>query len=322
MPSPNQVNVSQALQAFAAGYSNGAYFADQVCPIAKSDTIDGTIFTKAKKHIAMQYEDLMGPKSRPAEVSYAQSSTTYSCVARGLMGWLPYSVLDNAADPLKPRESTAGLVLNDLTLQEEIRVATALQTTGNYASTNTSAAAATWANEATGTPVKDIQAMIAACAPGDAGTTKLVMVLALEAAQALARHPQVMSLRAGGGTRSGVVAMDELAGMFGIDEIFVSDAIKQTANDGQTATFSRVWDATKAVIVRIPKTEPNGVNDLSLFACRPRWFGANNMPFEAVEWDDPLVGPGKGSLGIKISHWTAAVKVVQNDMGYCLTGVT
>lgn len=322
MPTPSQVNVSQAVSAFAAGYSNGKYVADLVCPVIPSATISGTYFTKAKKDIAMQYEDLLGPKSAPAEVSYAQSSTSYTCLARGLMGWVPYSLIDNAADPLNPRLSTASTVMTDLALQEEIRVATLLLATASYALTNTSAAAAKWTDEASGNPVKDIHTMIAACAPGDADKTKLVMILALEAAQALSRHPSILSLRAGGATKSGVVSMEEISPMFGLDSIVVSDAIKQTANDGQTATFSRIWDATKAVVVRIPKNEPNGVDDLQMFASRFRWNASNNLPFEAVEWDDPKQGPGKGSLGIKISHWTSSPAVVQNDMGYCLTTIT
>lgn len=321
MPSASQVQVSVPISAFASGYKNDGFIAEQVCPVIKVELPKGTYFAKSKLDVTSAYDDLAGEASEPSMVDYATAQVPFVTLDRMLGAYIPWKLIDAAQDPLKPREAYAANVMQRLLLKQEIRVATLLQTAANYATSCQFTAGAKWTDEVLGDPIKDVQLMIAAISPGEPGMTKLSMGLGLEAAQALSRHPRILGLRSGGGQKAGVASMDEIAGYLGLDEIIVSDVQKNTAARGLAGVFARVWDTTKAFVVRIPKTTPNYEDNLSLFSCMFRWSSPNQMPFVAVEWDEPKRGPGKGSLGTKLSHSTLEA-IVQNDMGALTSVVT
>lgn len=321
MPSVQSVQVSIPVSAFASGYSNNGFMANSLFPVIEVPNRKFTYFSKAKLDVATVFEDLMGPSAEPATVDYATTQTAGEVKDRGLMAYVPWAVIDNAQDPLKPREAYAANIMQRLLLAHEYRVQQVLHTSGNYASANTAAATAKWTDTTNGDPIKDIQAALAAISPGDPGMTKLVLGLGLEAWQALSRHPSILGLRPGGGQTGGVAAPDEIAKYLGLDQIVVSDVVRATNARGAAAAYSRLWDVTKAVVVRVPKATPTMEDNLSMFGCAFRLNQPSQTPFIAVEWDEPKRGTGKGSLGLKITHSTIE-SVVQNDMGFLLTSVT
>lgn len=325
MPAATSVQVSAPLSAFASGYENSEFIADKMAPVVMHDKIDGTIFQYARADQAEEDDDHLGPQSEAAVVDYEQSNTTFRLKARGLKAIVPYALIDAADDPLDPEVRKAQTVMQRLKLKQERRVATQLMTTTNYASANRLTATAPWTNTTSSDPVKDVHAAKAKLAGSGStdmlGLTKIVMGMGLEAWQALSRNPKLLGYRGGGTLTSGTGSPAEIAQLLGVDEIWVSGAEYNTAARGATPVYARVWDITKCALVRVPKTEPRGVDGLSLFSCQIRWNGANQFPWEAVSWDDPDKGPGKGSKVIKISHWTTE-KIVQDDSGVILSTVT
>lgn len=321
MPTSQSVHVNAALSAFASGYQNSGFIADKTFLVIPSDKPTGTYFSKSRADVATIFEDGMSDTSSAAVVDYATSQTEFTLVARGLKSFVPYVVIDAADDPLRPLEEYGATVLQNLNLAHERRCAVIAMTTTSYVAANRLTAGAVWTNETTSTPVADVQSMVAAISPGDPGKTKLVASCALEVAQALAKHPSVLGLRGAVSKEDGQAVADEIAKKLMLDELNISDVTYNTAIRGQTASYSRVWDATKFCVHRVPRVTPSMDNAASMFGCSFRWQGPNNMPFEAVEWDDPDRGPGKGSKVIKISHWTLGAAIIQNDMGAILSSV-
>lgn len=321
MPSNSSVHVNAALSAFASGYSPGGFIADKIVPVIECPKIEGTYFSKSKSDVVTVYEDLASDSSEPAVVDYATSQTDFKLQARHLMAYVPYTLIDVADDPLRPREEYSTTVLQNLLLAHERRIAVKVMTTTNYTSANRLTAGAPWSNESTSTPIADVNSMRAKLAPADPGKTKIVGACSLEVAMALAKHPSILGLRGGGSLQDGQATYDEIAKKLMIDELHVSDAEYATSARGATLATSRVWDATKFALVRVPRNTPSMENAQQLFSCSFRWRGPNQMPFEAVEWDEPKRGPGKGSLAIKISHWTLGGAIIQNDMGAIMSSV-
>lgn len=321
MPSNASVHVNAPLSAFASGYQNSGFIGDKLFLVIQSPKITGTYFSKSRADVATIYEDVMSDSSSAAVVDYATSQTDFTLVARGLKAYVPYTLIDVADDPLRPLEEYGATVLQNLSLAHERRLAVIAMTTTSYVAANRLTAGAVWTNETSSTPVADVQSMIAAIAPGDPGKTKLVGACALEVVQALAKHPSVLGLRGAISKEDGQAAADEIARKLMIDELLVSDTQYNTAARGQTASFSRVWDSTKFCVHRVPRTVPSMDNAASMFGCSFRWQGPNQMPFEAVEWDEPDRGPGRGSKAIKISHWTLGGAIIQNDMGAIMSTV-
>lgn len=325
MPAATSVQVSTVLSAFASGYQNDEFIADKLSPVVPHDNIQGTIKQYARADQAEEDDDHLGPESEAAVVDYAITDATFTCKARGLKAVIPYALLDNAPDWMDVEEKKAQTVMQRLKIKQERRVATLLMTTTNYASANRLTATGPWTTVAGSSPVKDFHAMKAKLAGSGStdmlGLTKIVVGMGLEAWQALSRHPELLGLRGGGSLTSGTGTPSEVAQLLGVDEIYVSGAEYNTAARGATASYSRIWDTTKCCMVRLPKNPPKNVDGLSLFSAQIRWNGANQYPWEAVTWDDPNKGAGKGSRIVKISHWTTE-KVVQDDSGVILSTVT
>lgn len=325
MPSATDVNVNTEVSAFVSGYSVPDMMGDKLAPVCPHTNIEGTYFKLSRGDAAAVYDDTLGPSSAAPEVGYEQSENTFICKARGLKTKVPYAQVDNASVNLADQKKVGGnFVKAKLMLKQELRVATLLQTAGNYASGCTGAATAVWTDGTNGVPLNDIHAAINAIAPDNGQNTKLVMGLSKETFLALCRHPQIRDMHKYNGAPG---LLDEqptlLAKMLGLDELYFSATEYLTSAKGAAVTTAKIWDRTKACIVRVPR-EPlrvgSALSPLPLFACQFRWTGPNQFPFEAIEWDDPDAGPGRGSAVIKVTHWTTE-KVVTNDSGYLLTSV-
>jgi hypothetical protein len=321
MPSNASVHVNAPLSAFCAGYSNNAFIGDKLFPVIETEKIEGTYFSKSKADVTTVYEDIATDSSSAPVVDYATSQTDFKLVARHLKAKCPYVLIDVADDPLRPREDYAATVMQALLLAHERRLAVIATTTTSYTSANRLTASAVWSNETSSAPVADVQGMIARLSPGDPGKTKLVGGCALETVQALAKHPSILGLRGALSPADGQAAADEIAKKLMLDELWVSDAEYATSARGATLVTARVWDKTKFVVHRVPKSIPKLEQAQSMFGCSFRWQGPSQIPFVANEWDDPDSGPGNGSLLIKVSHWTLAGAIIQNDMGAILSTV-
>ncbi len=104
----------------------------------------------------------------------------------------------------------------------------------------TIAAGSRWDDASGGNPVKNIQDAIAALWSGR-GPSKVYGWCGLETWNALSRNLQILDLFKYGGTAPGLAQPDMVAKFFGLDGLLVSKARNDTANEGQTAAYSRIW---------------------------------------------------------------------------------
>lgn len=307
------VHAVNTLSTFASGYKNGEYFADFLSPIIEVGKTADRYQTMPKSDVTTGDDDLIGPDGRASEGDHTSSTDTYFCEQRAKKGIITATERQNADDPLDPEEIKAQYLMNVILLNREVRVATQFLATGSYASGNYSTASVAWSNEASGTPLTNLQTARAAIAPGSYPGSKIVVICALEVFQALSKHPQMT----GGGALTPVLSKQEVAARIGVDEIYVSDALKNTARKGQTATHSRIWTATKLAMIRVPTSPPKGVT--GLFGATFRYKPDGMMPVNVRTWEIPDRGFG-GSTGMQV-ELADDEKIIQNDQGYLLSGV-
>lgn len=315
MPTRASVYIDKALSTFASAYSNGALLADAASPIIPTAQSSGKYFSFSRKDASTIRSDLMAPDAEANRSSYDITNAAFTCLDYGLKDVIDNDTINQADPPLSVMTDSVDNLMLRLMLSREDRVATQLHTTGSYAAANTSAAANKWDDETNGTPLADLHAMIAALAPGAPGRTRLVLFLGLEAWQALARHPDMR----GGGALRPVVTRQEAASLVGIDEILVSDAQKNTANEGQAASYTRIWDTTKAVLLRLPTGAPQRRQAMFCGTFRYNRLGSRRG-VTVRRWEEPKFGVN-GSQAVQVGFSDDEV-VVQNDMGYLLTAVT
>lgn len=310
---PNSAHVDAQLSAFAAAYKNGAFIADEVCPVVPVDMRSDKFAKRNRRDVSMPVNDRMSPQGKSNRATYDVTTDNYSVEDRALHEVVTAALARNADAPISPEQWATQNVMQRLMLGREIRVADLLFTAGNWASSNTSDGS-DWTDETNGAPLDDLNTALEAI-PTSGEDSRLILVISLPLWNALRKHPQMLGLRAGGGSNAGQLSDVEAAAFIGVDSIRVSRTFKTTTNPGQaTAVYERVWDATKAAIVQVP-TVVSGP-EASLFSCTFRV----NPGMVTRKWHDPSIGIGGSD--IVQTEFSDAEKVVQNDMGYLLTGLT
>lgn len=334
--SPTNWHVNTLLTNAALVYPAGKYIADFVSPRIMVDKSSDKVFKMLRKDITTPKNDLIGPNSKPSEVGYDTGEVTFTCVDRGLTTRLPFKEIQDS-DPIRdPRRRRLFHVMNMMALNHEIRVADLLDASGSYASSNVIAAAAAWGNTTTGRPIEDIHNAINLLPGSDDGATQYKTVMALEQSLffKLIRHPDVRGLL--GGNDRGLPNMALIAEAFGLDEVHVSNADKNTAAEGATEVHARIWDTDKARILRVPVGTPDMplTKDTSAFHATftQRFAGVpadvfqlaadlSVEPFTVVqEQHMPMEGGSLGTLMLKIARCEDDSIVLQNDMGVLITG--
>lgn len=301
------------LTAFAVAYKNGAFIADDVCPVVMVDKRSDKFAKRNRRDVSMPINDLIGPSGKSNRATYDVTTDNYSVTGHALHEVVDLSLVRNADAPISPEEWATQNVMQRLMLNREKRVADLIMTAGNWASGNTGAGT-DWTDETAGTPLADLNTALEAI-PSSGEDSRLILVLALPLWNALRKHPQMLGLRAGGGSSAGQLSAAEVAAFIGVDEVKVSRTFITTTNPGQsTAVYSRIWDATKAAIVQVP-TVVSGP-EASLFSCTFRV----QPGIQTRKWHDPAYGEEGADL-VQTS-FADDEKVIQNDMGYLLTGLT
>lgn len=312
MTSPAQVHVDSALTDFATSYKNGAFIADKISPPVQTDKLSGKYFTRNRKDVSTPIDDLLSARGKANEVSYDVSTSSYALIDRGLKQPVSTDIESNADAPLDPRQLATQNVMQRIMLNRETRVATLINTQANWASTNTGAVSYKWSDETNGTPLTDLQTAIQAVAT-DGEDSRLIAVCALPVYHALAKHPQMLGLRAGGGQAAGMLSTSEINGFLGLDDFFVSRVRSNSANESQTASYGWIFSGTQFVILQVPKTLQG--NDLQIFAATFMSRGGVRIR----QWRDESEGFG-GSEIIQ-AEYRVFEGVAQNDQGYQLRGV-
>lgn len=311
---PKSAHINAALSDFASAYAPPGLIADFVSPPILVDKKSDSFHKRTRKDVETLTDNRVGERGQINESSYDVSSGSYTCLGYGLKG--PVSrALQATADPaLSPKEFAAQDVMLKNMLQREVRVATQITTSGNWATGSTSAAGNVWSDTTSGTPLTDVHTALEAMpATGDA---RRVGVCALEVFNALSRHPQIRDLH---GTGQGQIDENTLARYLRLDELYVSDAWKVTSNPGQaTITRARIWLATVFAVVLVPR-QLMSTEQTMFSATFRRNLGGSSNGILAREWFVEDEGT-EGTDYVAVTHEDDEV-VIQDDAGYLITSV-
>lgn len=325
-------HVSSILTDFALGFTNGQYVGASICPGIPVDHWKDQFYTHRRRDVLTPKGDIIGPESPAPRLSYERDVDSYLAIDHGNETVTTDRERKDADGVLDIQKYKMSLVLNNLLLNQEIRIADFFDTAGNYASANQIAAGAAW-NLAGADPIKDIQDAINALASAIEGKTKTVAVIEQSLWFKFQRHDKV---------RQYMAALDRgppeqsFLSMFGVDELHVSKADKNTAAEGATDAIARIWDTDKFRVARVPVGVPrvtSGDGPLQVFSMFAGRFQVqqgqtaksamtNNelMECEVLEVEQPLIGAGRGSLVNKLSYAESDPKLLQNTMASIVTG--
>ncbi len=257
-------------------------------------------------------EDRASRSGRLTEIEFGAELATGSTEDRGFIAYVPYRDIaeaqqqQSAWDPLAQASMGLGQMMS---LRRERRVADIVANANNYGTglSATLAGNAQWSH-AESDPVTAILEAMDKCI-----TRPNSLVMGQDVWTKLRRHPHVvesvLSTGAGAGAvarttaegggrgaqASGIVMKRAVAELFELENLWVGSTWYQSANRGQTASYSRLWGKFCAALhIRRPSSSQDAM---------PTWgFTAQAMSREIAMSEEPTRGVGRGSRAIKISE--------------------
>lgn len=251
--------VQSHLTAISLAYRNASYIADAVLPRVPvlSDSFKYTTYTKADGF--NMPDTRVGRKSKPNEIDFSASEATASTVDYALDEVIPHRDIElaraaqatNGVMPVDPMMRSTELLTELVALGREKRVADTVFGTGTYGSSNKATLSGTsqWSH-ADSDPVSAILAARDGLLMG-ANT----LVLGQSVWTTLRQHPKVVAAvypLGGNGASGGVASLQALADLLELDRVLVGRAFYNSAKPGQTASFSRLWGKSAALLYLAP----------------------------------------------------------------------
>jgi hypothetical protein len=251
-PTQGDVHVNTPLTSISIAYMQNAanFVADRVfpnVPVAKQAdrywTYDRGFFNRNEMKIRAAGTETAG-------IGYqVDSSPSYYCDVWGIHHDVPDQVRSNADFAINPDRDATNLVTHQALIRKEVSFAAKYLTTGVWATDITGVATGPtgaqvlqW-NDPLSTPIEDIAAGKRVVAEST-GFEPNKLTIGRAVYDQLKNHPDIVDrIKYGGQSAAGsgnpaIVTIRALAALFEVDDIFVMNAIQNTAKEGQTNAHS------------------------------------------------------------------------------------
>lgn len=307
--SPGNVHSNTFLSSMSVQYANDEFIGDRLMPVVEVGKRSDSYPVYPKRERVGYPEDALGTRGSANELDESRSSDNYSVKDYGYRNFVGADVIENQDGAFDEMMDLVEAINEGIAFRREKRIATILTTGANF-SGNTAALSGSdrWDSAASGDPIKNIQDGMAATWSGR-GPGALWAYCSLDVANYLKRHSKVLDLFKY--TQPGLVTMDLIARAVGLQGILVGAAREDTANSGQTASYSRIWGKVFG-IVRVA-ARPNLRNASFGYTMRLRGDPVTQ------QWFDPNAGRAGGyyaKVATSEDH-----KIVAADTGYLFTTV-
>lgn len=299
-------------------YSNRDLIADRVMPVVRAARRSGK-YRKLKPETHFQIPDaLLGSQeAMPNRAAYAlDSDGTFAVKDYALLDFISHDEEAGADAPIEPRLIAEKAIMGFLSLAREKRCADLVFAAGQYGS-NTEALAGgdRWDNSASDPVAKLLTRLRTPLVRPD------TMVIGEEAWDAFRTHAAVTKYITSRNAADGIntpLMVDEptVARAFRLRQVLVGTPIYNTAREGATPSYSRIWGKSCALIKVQETPSPR---ETATFGYTFRFTGG--MPPFAVQAIAEQLRGVRGGTWLKISHSDDEVVVGGDKVGYLLTTV-
>lgn len=235
-PTTNDVHINRPLSNISVAYKNSEYIADQVFPVVPVESKSDHYFTFGKGAWFRNEAAFRAPGTRASRGEYDISTASYVCLPYALATPVPDEVRMNADNPLTPGVTAVEYVTDKLMLAREIRVATMVTTSTNWAY---SASPTTQWSSAASEPETDIDNAVNGVV-SQIGRMPNVMALSWDVWRKLKVHPNMLE-RLKYTRPGGVLTPADLREWFGFEKVLIGMSLYDSAKEGQSASMSYVW---------------------------------------------------------------------------------
>jgi hypothetical protein len=312
--SANSVHSDQFLTNMSQMYANDSYIGERLVMGVPVQKRSGKYAVYPQREQFEAPSDILtSERARANEISSTRTEANYDLLDYGLENFVSNETLENQDLPFNERADMVMELAEHMARKREVRISTLLTTAANYGSGNTTTLSGSdqWDDASGGNPIQVIQEAKAALFNGP-GATDVWGFCSIDVINVLARHPTMLDLQKY--TVNGLLTPESIARYLGLAGILVGESRKQTANEGQTAAYSRIW-GNDFGLVRVARGP--SLRTASFAAL----FRKNNDPV-VTEWFDATAGKS-GGYYVK-NAVSEDLKVVASFGGYlvkaCIAG--
>lgn len=249
MLTPSSFITVNPLEDFSIRYANdqSKYVAQEIFPPHVVSKKTSSFYTYSKENLKVV--DTTAPSGTEApRGDYAVSTKTYTCKEEAFKGLVLEKDARDFDRPVADLDTEQVMQnMDKLLLGLETKAYTKISTTTNYPSALTAAATAAWGG-ASATPIEDFraarEAVFTAC-----GKRPNIAVFSQRALDYLKNTPEILDRTKYTGPE---VTNAILARLFELEAIYISDAVKNTANEGAADSLSTVWGNVALCFYRDP----------------------------------------------------------------------
>jgi hypothetical protein len=303
LPTAKDVHQDSVLSNLSVAYRNSDYVAPRAIPKVLVRKASDKFYEFTQGDWFRNEADVRAAVTTGPVGGYRLSTQNYTTVQYSMATYVADEERDNADEGLDLDRQAVEYCADKVLMKFEKQAASLLFGSGNYASghTTTLAGANQW-SDATSNPIEDVRSgkMVVS---GKIGRQPNALLLGEQVYAKLQDHPDVLDRIKY--SQRGVVTPDLLAGLFDVEQVLVGRAIEDTAAEGETSSYARIWGKHAALLYVAPNP---GLRTLS-FAY---WFVWRGYDFTTERWRK---SDGGNADGVRVrAQWDA--RVVANTAGY------
>ena len=240
MPQPtlSDVHVDRALTDLSVRYSQSTdmFIASRVFPQVRVQNRSDKYFTYDRSYWFKSEAQLRGPATESAGAGYEIGTDDFSCDVYALHKDIDDQTLANADGPITlQRDATDFLTQHMLQRREQAWVTTYF-TLGVWGTDLVGGTNFTqWDDYANSDPINDMRTALITVMRNTAQPVN-TLVLGVEAWDKLQDHPDFLDRVKW--SSKGVVTTDLMASLIGIDRVLIAKSVRNTAAEGETASYS------------------------------------------------------------------------------------
>lgn len=235
-PTTSNVHQDAILQNISILYRNGTYIANDISPIITVSKQSDLYYIFNKADEFRDTAEYRAPGTSSNRDGFSLSTDSYKCREIAQSTQLEDETRANADAVLGIEASKTRFVTKKIDLKFEILTEAKFMTTSNWA--NSATPAVTWDNYTNSDPITDIETAIDTVETGN-GYNANTMIISKNVWKKLKHHPKLIARLSNDTTK--ILSLDDLKRIFDIKNIYVGSATKNTAKQGQTASYTPIW---------------------------------------------------------------------------------
>lgn len=293
-------------------FSGGTYIGPALFPVVPVERQSGVYpVISLSDWLRRPQSTVRAPKTAPRRVQFSASSDSYNAINYALAGDNSYEDLSNAMRALMLRRNTVGVVVQQLAMDMEVRIANKVTSISNLGSGVVLAAGVRWSNYSNSNPISDIRSG-RAFIRSRTGIRPNTLVLDYDTREVLSSHPVILDNFKY--TEGGLVTDAQLMEVFKVQRILIADAIQENTLEGGTSSITNIWGniALLAYVdgaAAAPETATFGLG----FRWTPEGIPA---PMQARTYPDP--DPGKKAEVVEVGYYQDE-KIIARDLSYLVS---